>query len=143
MSDTISSLINAIYNLLTADATLRTAMGGTVRMYPVWAPPDATFPYLVHRIDSGPGGVWAGRASTYYLDIWGNGTDYTEILAIRQRIIGLLDQYQFTTTDVKNTRLELQTDGFIPESDMGIWHYAFQFNLYYWRQAEVLTILAR
>ncbi len=143
MLDTQESLLTYIYGILTADSTLKTAMGGSVRLYPVWAIPDATFPYLVHRIDNRAGGIFPENNSTYLLDIWSNSPSASEIVAIRKCIIELLDWLNFSTTEVKNCRMDLQTDGFIPEPDEGIWHYAFQFNLKLWRQSETIVIIAR
>lgn len=140
--DTQESLLDALYTRLTADATLKTAMGGSVALYPVWAKSDATFPYLVHRIEMRTGSPWPERLGTYLLDIWSNSPIATEIVAIRKRIIGLLDEYQFNTTDVKNIKLELQADSFVPETEPDIWHYAFLFNLRLWRQAEAVVILS-
>lgn len=142
-TDTQESLLTALYTRLTADATLMAAMGGSVALYPVWAKPDATFPYLVQRIDMRGGEIWPERLGTYLLDIWSNSPIATEIIAIRKRIIELLDQYQFNTTDVKNCKLELETDGFVPETEPDIWHYAFLFNLRLWRQSETVYIISR
>ncbi len=142
-TDTQESLLTALYTRLTTDATLQTAMGGSVALYPVWAKPDAAFPYLVHRIDMRAGGIWPERIGTYLLDIWSNSPIATEIIAIRKRIIELLDEYQFNTTDVKNCKLSLQADAFIPETEPDIFHYAFQFNLALWRQSETIYIISR
>jgi hypothetical protein len=148
MADVQSSLLTYFYNLLTDDATLKSAMGGTVRCYPVEAPTDVAFPYIVHRIDAGPpGGIWPQRNSTYQVDVWSRDPAATEITTIRNRLMLLVDELVFNTTDVKNCRPELQTDGFITEpgtgADQNIWHYAIQFNLPYYRQTETTSILAR
>jgi len=138
--DTQESVLTAVYTLLVADTTLKTAMGGTVRLYPVWAPPDATFPYLVNRLDMIASDPFPARAGTYIVDIWSNSVAASEIVAIRKRLIELLDEYMFNTTDVKNIKLMLQTDGFIPETEPDIWHYTIQFNVRLWRQSEFLYI---
>lgn len=143
MVDTQESLLTYIYGILTADSTLKTAMGGTVRLYPVWAVPDAVFPYLVHRLEMRASEPFPVRFGTYLLDIWSNSSIATEIVAIRKRIIELLDELQFNTTEVKNVKIQLQTDGFIPEIEPDIWHYAIQFSLSLWRQSETLIIINR
>ena len=98
--DIQESLMTALRNLLTADSDLQTAMGGTVRMYPVWAKPDATFPYLVQRIDMGIGNAWDPVAlCTYYLDIWSDSPSAEEILDIRKLIMDLVDNYQSSTNE--------------------------------------------
>jgi len=146
-TDSQASLLMYLYSTLTADATLKAAMGGTVRLMPVWATPDSEFPYLVHRIDNRAGQIFPENNSVYYLDIWSDSpppnVDITEVTTIRKRIIELLDQLQFNTTDVKNCKLSLQTDGFIPETTPGIWHYAMMFSLSIWRQSETVVIIGR
>ncbi len=142
-TDTQESLLTALYTRLTADATLQTAMGGSVSLYPVWAKPDATFPYLVQRIELRAGDTWPERFGVYLLDIWSNSPIATEIIAIRKRIIELLDEYQFNTTDVKNCKLVLETDGFVPENEVDIFHYTTQFSIRLWRQSETVYIINR
>lgn len=141
--DSQESLLTKLYTTLTADNTLKTAMGGTVRLYPVWAIPDAAFPYLVDRIDMRAGEIFPERFATLYLDIWSNSPNASEIVAIRKRIIELLDELQFNTTEVKNVKISLEADGFVPETEPDIWHYAFLFNLSLWRQSETTTIIGR
>ena len=141
--DTQKSLLTYIENLLTIDTDLQTAMGGTVRLALVWAPPDYEFPYLVHRIDIGVDIFWPGRRAVYYLDIWSHSPNAEETLAIRKIIIELLDELEFSTAEVDRADFYLQTDGFIVESEDGIWHYALMFNLNYFRYAEITAINAR
>ena len=141
--DTQESLLTQLYTVLTSEITLKAAMGGSVSLYPVWAKPDATFPYLVHRIEMRRGGIWPERIGTYLIDIWTNSPSAASVVAIRKRLIELLDEYQFNTTDVKNVKLNLDTDGFIPETEPDIFHYAFQFSISLWRQAEIVYIIGR
>lgn len=142
--DTQLSIANYLFNLLTAETTLKAAMGGTVRLYPVMAEKDAVFPYLVHRLDnSAAGNIYPLVRGTYYLDIWSNSPTMTEALAIRKRIIELLDELEFSTTEVKSARLWLQTDGFVPETEPDIWHYDLQFNLRFYRSSETDEIVGR
>jgi hypothetical protein len=141
--DSQESLITYFYNRLTADATLKTAMGGTVRCYLVWAKTDAALPYLVHRVDLRRRGIWPEEMGTYTIDIWSYSTSATEIVAIRKRIIELIDQLLFNTTEVKNCYVEKQSDGFIPESTPDIWHISMLFSISLWRQQEAVYILSR
>ena len=141
--DTYESLISAIYTTLTGDNELATLMGGQVRCFLVFASPDTEFPYLVHRIDIAPQEFFPMRQATYYLDLWSYQPKADEILNIRKRIIELLDELSFDTDEVSATRLWLQTDGFIPEVEQNIWHYATQWNLRYYRKAETLSIISR
>lgn len=141
--DIQESLISALYARLTADTTLKTNMGGTVRCYLVWAKTDATFPYLVHRLDMRAGDIWPEKKGTYIIDIWSYSPSATEIVAIRKRVIELLDQLLFNTTEVKNVYMELTSDGFIPETEPDIWHYSLLFSIGLWRQSETVYILDR
>ena len=142
--DTQKSLLTYIYNLLTTDEDLKAAMGGTVRLYLTWATPDAEFPYLVHRIDMGILADWSPQARcTYYLDIWSDSPNAEEILAIRKLIMTLLDGLDFVTDETTECFLWIQTDGFIPETEPGIWHYACQFNLKWLKDAQIGATLKR
>ena len=138
------SLLSHIYTLLTTDDDLMTAMGDTVRLALTWAPPDYAFPYLVHRIDMGILGDWSPEARcTYYLDIWSDSANADEILGIRERLMTLLDGLIFATDETTDCHLWIQTDGFIPESEIRIWHYACQFNLKWLKDAQIGAILKR
>lgn len=143
--DTQTSLLTYLWNLLTGveDTGLKAVMGDPVRCYLTWAEPDAEFPYLVHRIDIAPAEPFPMRQATYYLDIWSDSPNADEILAIRKRIIELLDELEPATDEIAGGRLWLQTEGFIPETEAGIFHYAMQFNLRYFRSAEVAAIISR
>lgn len=141
--DTQKSLLTYIWTLLTGDADLKTAMGGTVRCYLTWAEPDAVFPYLVHRIDIAPQEPFPMRQATYYLDIWSDSPNADEILSIRKLIIELLDEIEIITDEVKAARLWSQTEGFIPETEQGIYHYATMWSLRYYRKSEVASIVSR
>jgi hypothetical protein len=143
VEDTQASLLTYLYNLITTDGTLESTMGGTVRLYPVWAMPDAEFPYLVNRIVMQREEPFPQRSGTYYIDIWSNSSDISEAVSVRRRLIELLDELQFNTEDVKNIRLSLQTDGFVPEPEPDIWHYTLQFNISLWRLSETISIIGR
>ena len=139
--DTQASLFTVLYDLLTADATLKSEMGGTVRLYPVWAEPDAPFPYLVHRLDIRDDEPFPMQIGTYIIDIWSYSPSASEALSIRKRVIELLDLQNISTDEVSNFRVGKQTDGFIPESTQNIWHYTIQFGARFYRAAEVAAII--
>ena len=142
--DIQKSLLTSLHTLLTAGDGLPAAMGGTVRLYPVLAGPDAEFPYLVHRIDMGILGDWSPeRTCTYYLDIWSDSSDAEEILAIRVLLMGLLDNIEFSTDETSECHIWIQTDGFVPEVEQNIWHYAMQFNLKWLKDAQIGATLKR
>lgn len=133
--DIQKSLLTYIYNLLTTDDDLKSAMGGTVRLYAVWAIPDAAFPYLVQRIDIRTDPLSTIRKGTVYIDIWSDSSNANEVLSIRKLILGLLDELEFSTDEVVKARICLVTDGFIPELEPGIWHYATQWDLRFYEEA--------
>ena len=141
--DTQKSIITYIYGVLTEDISLKATMGDTVRLALTWAKPDCEFPYLVHRLDISARPFYPECDATYYLDIWSDSPDADETLAIRKRIIELLDELEFSTDEANRARFTLQTDAFIPEMEQGIWHYAFMFNLRYFRVAEIDAINSR
>jgi len=145
--DTQKSLLTYIYDLLTTDPDLKTAMGSDridEWLYLTWATPNAEFPYLVHRIDirREPGTHVIQRAS-YYLDIWSDSPNADEILLIRKRLIELLDELVFSTSEVARVHIEIMSDGFVPESEQGIWHYAMLFDLIFRRDSEAIAIEGR
>lgn len=146
IKDTQASINEYLYSYITTDADMIAACLGTVRMFNVWATPDAQLPYLVYRNDfrSGDGDdLFAIRRGTMTLDIWSDSPNNDEILAIRKRLIELLDQLNFRTDEVVMDCMELQTEGFVPESAENIWHYSMLFNLRFYRLAETESIISR
>ena len=142
--DLQKSLMTYIWNLLTTDTALKAAMGDTVRCYLTWAEENAAFPYLVHRLDiRKEPGTHVIRKATYYLDIWSDSDNADEILAIRERLIQLLDELVFSTDDVSLVHIEIGTDGFVPESEQGIWHYATMWDWIFRRDSEATSIEGR
>ena len=143
-TDLDKSLTSYLWPLFTDSTALKAAMGGTVRCYLAWAIPDATFPYLVHRLDirKHPGTHVIQKAA-YYLDIWSDSPNAEEILAIRVLIVGLLDELVFSTDDVKQCHIEFMTSGFVPEPEQGIWHYAIMWDVVFRRDTEAGLINSR
>ncbi len=142
--DTQKSLLTYIYDLLTADDDLKSAMGDTVRLYLTWAEADAAFPYLVHRIDiRREPGTHVIQKATYYLDIWSDSPNADEAVTIRKRLVELLDELIFSTTEVTRVHIEFMSDGFVTEIEQGIWHYATMWELIFRRDAEADAIEGR
>jgi len=144
--DVQESLLTYIYNnLLTTNEDLKAAMGGTVRLELTRAKPDTEFPYLVHRIDIlREPGTHVIQAAVYYLDIWSDSPSaFDEITPIRKILIELLDELIFSTDEVADVSIEKISDGFIPEMEQGIWHYATMWELTFRRDAEAVAIEAR
>lgn len=142
--DTQKSLLTYLWNLLTGDTDLKATMGGTVRCYLTWAEPDAAFPYLVHRIDiRREPGTHVIQKATYYLDIWSDSPNADEVLSIRKRLIEILDELIFSTDEVTKVHIEIMSDGFIPETEQGIWHYATMWDWIFRRDTEAASIEGR
>lgn len=141
--DTMAALLTHIHGILTGSAALKSAMSDPVRLYLTWAPPDTEFPYLVYRIDLSAQEFFPMRQGTLYLDIWSDSPNAEEITAIRKLIVGLLDELYPSTAEITGGRLWLQTEGFVPESEQGIFHFATQWNLRYYRKAEMASIISR
>ena len=140
--DAYRSLITYLWTRLTTDSALQTIMGGTILCYEKEV--DATFPYLVHRLNlrNEPGAYPVQRA-TYFLDIWSDSPNMGELTDIRERIVQLLDELVFSTDDVTQVHIEMMTSGNIPESEQNIWHHAFLWELIYVRKSEAASIESR
>lgn len=142
--DVRRSLIDYFWDRLTTDTTLQTIMGDTVRCYWGKAVANASFPYLVHRLDiRAESGTYVVQKATYYLDIWSDSDDAAEITSIRERLIQLLDQLNFNTDDVKSVHIELSSDGDVPMDEQGIWHHATIWELIFRRDSEATSIEGR
>ena len=142
--DTQKSMLTYLWTLLTSNTNLKTAMGGTVHCYLTWAEPDAEFPYLVHRIDiRKEPGTHVVQKATYYLDIWSDSPNADEVLLIRKRLIEILDELIFSTAEVNRVHIEVMSDGFVPEPEQGIWHYATMWDFIFRRDSEATSIEGR
>ena len=142
--DTQQSLITEIYDTLTADTTLKGLCGGEVRLYPVWAKSNAAFPYLVQRADSRAiDDFFPMRRGTLIIDLWSDSPNASEVLSIRKGVIEILDELDFSVTEINHCRISLETDGFIPETDENIWHYSLQFGLRFYRKTEAAAIIGK
>lgn len=146
--DTQKSLLTKLWTILTGDDVedigLQALMGVPVRLYLTWAEPDAEFPYLVHRIDiRKEPGTHVVQKATYYLDIWSDSPNADEVLLIRKRLIEILDELIFSTDEVARVHIEIMSDGFIPEPEQGIWHYATMWDFIFRRDSEAASIEGR
>ncbi len=143
MADIQKALLTYIYNALMGSSDLKTAMGGTIRLSPEDAPPDTKFPYLIHRIDPRADPFYPMGLADYYLDIYSDSPNQSEILDIRALIMALLDELQFTTDEASRARLTWSLDTPVPEPEEGIWHRAMRFDMWFFRDAEITAINAR
>lgn len=142
--DIQESLTTAVYNLLTNDSTLKSRMGGTVRLYLTWASPDAVFPYLVHKLDLRPLADWSPqRLGTYIIDIWSDSPSAEEAVDIKERLVQLLDSLDSSTGETSEYWLWWQGDNFVAETAQDIWHYTIMFNVKFLNDAQVGALLKR
>lgn len=142
--DTQQRIITQIHSSLAGDTDLQTIFGGTVRVFPVWAPPDAEFPYIVHRAEMiRVEDFFPMRSGTLIVDAWSYSPNVEEVTNIRERVIAALDELDFSATEISHCRVFLESDGFVPETEADVWHYTCQFNIRLYRKAEVASILAR
>lgn len=140
MADTQISFITHIYNLLTSDGVLKTI---TAKVYPVSAPEDTAFPYIVQSLDMREtDDPFPLRNGTLTLNLWDKGTNASKILNMRDAIIPLLDQLIFNTADISGCRLWLQTDGFVPD-EPGTYHYVIMFSVRLYKASEAEAVLER
>ena len=123
--ETGQAVTSAIWTRLTTDATLMSALGGTVDLYRVMAPQDPTMPYGVHRLIMGDN-VFHGT-HTYFLDWW----DYNETperldLAVDRATV-LLHEWRFATAANEASGLIERFPGgcgYIPTDAEQVWHYS-------------------
>lgn len=146
MADTVQAVITSIWDILTTDSTLQGLCGGTVRLYFPISTANPIFPYLNH--DLKPGVIpsqWSIVDADYLLDIWEHSTTAASTLAIRDRIITLLDQREITTAngEIVGGRLRINSDGFIDTDLEHVRHYATIWTLRYARKAEIGNIVGR
>jgi len=137
-------LITQLYTTLTDNATLKAAMGGTVRLYLTWAEPDAIFPYLVHRLEETLP-MWSPEhEGTYLIDIWSDSENADEILAIRSQIITLIDELEYAAvSEHDGAWFWLRSGMFVPEPEQGIWHFNLTFDMKVLVEADTASQLKR
>lgn len=144
--DLRQALVTLVYTELTTDVALQGIVGGTVRMVNGMPLPDTEFPYLTHRFalavnpDS-----WAFAEGVWYLDIWDHQPDEDRLLAIRHRIITLIDWQLFEPPgdEIKVAEFRLLRDEDGPTDAADVFRLMMQWELYLDRQVEVEAILSR
>lgn len=115
-----------------------------MRLYLTWALPNAVFPYLVHKLDLRPLADWSPQClGTYVVDIWSNSPSAEEAVDIKERIMQLLNGLDSSTSETSEYWLWWQGDGFVTETEEGIWHYTIMFTVKYLNDAQVGVLLKR
>lgn len=141
-----TALLGKFWTVLTSDATLQAAMGGTVRLYPDWAVDDATWPFLVHKFDFRATEFFPILNGSYTIDLWSDTDTLAEILAMRDRIMTLLDEKTWDIQDggidqVTVFRIWLQGSTPVAEPMPGIHHRVILFNIRFYRTKETSNLL--
>jgi Protein of unknown function (DUF3168) len=135
-------ILTKIYSTLTADTTLKTLMGGTVRLFPDKAPPDTVFPYLVYHLDMTQKADWSLEViCPLIINIWSAQPTLDECLDIRDRLATLLDGLDTTNEGVEFWIWE-QTRG-PSEEDLNPRHYIYHLNLKWIKTAQIGVLLKR
>lgn len=158
MKETQSPLLTAIYNYLKGDSCLAELMKNSKRpvgedwLHLNWASKDAHFPYLVHRIENSYADSVIVASAIYWLDIWDYNFSQEKILAIRGRLVTLLDQLYLAiileekgveVPKICNARFYLTADDPIPDETEGIQRRSLRFDLRYDRLVEIEEMLKR
>lgn len=145
MSDINSIILDKFYNRITQDSTMENIFGeAEIAISIGQAPPDSLMPYLVHKCDfrDAGEGSFPIRRGSYTIDIWTQSGEADLGFQIRNRLIELLDRYQFEDEDLSLDWIDIQSDGLIPDAP-GIWHYTMLFNFRIYRKAETAYIVNR
>jgi len=117
-------------------------MGGSVDLYPNYAPPDPEMPYLVHRLETEK--VDTGRRNgSYHLDWWDYSGSQSTMWEIERRLFILLDDARFITTEAGLLRVSNEICNPVPESEPEIQHYTSRWNIRYFAKELVEEINSR
>jgi len=140
----------AIYNRVTADATMKSVFGqsGTVYMYRVMAPQDSAFPYIVDRLAmSSP---LLHGTHTYFLDLWYYGQSPVTVDSAVDRLKILLggaadgvEGWRITTGDseIGGGIMHWFSGGYIPTDAENVWHYATQWSIRFGAARDISNII--
>jgi len=120
----------AIYNRVTADATMKSVFGqsSVVFMYRIMAPKDPTFPYLVDRLAlTRP---LLDTVHSCFLDLWYYGENPETVDQAVDRLKILLHEWTFDTGSSEASGfLEWFSGGYIPTDAEKVYHYATQWDV--------------
>jgi len=112
----------------------------TVSLYPQWMPADTPKPYIVQMVEMiATDAPFALRSGSLTLHLWDDSTNADKILEMRNRIMELLENKMFSTSDV-NCRCWLYSDGFVTD-EPDIWHFVIVFALRIYKSSEAEEIV--
>jgi hypothetical protein len=134
MTDLFSELGNDIYTRLRNDATLKTLVSNPVRLEHLWAVTSEVMPYLVFRLDFPSEENSSVEFAELFIDIFSNKRTGTEALSIRNRLMELLNEKEFSTASISQYMVrKTQMDGFVPEPEEGTYHYVMKFDIRFFK----------
>lgn len=107
----------AIFTILGDDATLLAELGGTAKIYPLRAPQNTAFPYIVwNKINTIPNDTKDGVSSVDVIrvqfDFYHDANSYDDNYVIEGRARDLLDKYMGTVSGVN-----IDSCNFLTEND--------------------------
>lgn len=136
------AIIKVMFETLVNDTELQDIFGGTVRLFPNYAPPDPTLPYFVHRVETEKQSK-GDRIGKYYLDWWDHSGSQSTVWDIENRVFLLLDEGRFITTEAGLVRVDNEICNPVPESEPEIQHYHSRWSARHFAKHFVEQINAR
>jgi hypothetical protein len=144
--DELAAVTTALYNELVNNTALQAIFAGQVNVHYVFPDEEAPpLPYFVHRLDleQPPAGV-AISVGTWYLDIWDYSDTAQRATLLRKAVVEAFDQRILSIPESKHISIQLsRPNGFVPDTELGIWHYALGFRVRYTRHQEASAIATR
>lgn len=138
--DATKAVLQAVYDALLADTDLAEAIGDHYQGPYHRTPVDATFPFLVHKLDTGEGLDNATKPAVYTIEVWDYGETTDHLWAIRARLMALLDMARLTAPTQGVVRLWHASDAWMPNEDRNVMTLALTFTVRYARAGEVAAI---
>ena len=141
--DTIRSINSHLFNYLRTDTILTTDLMGNTNISVGLANRSATYPYIVFDINPDISfDTPIVVDCDLQVDIWNSSSLTTQIFEIRNRLIKLLDQHDFTLDggEAKGLRIYLNSMGFVlrdPDVEF-VQHIIMLFTLRYVRNEDLV-----
>lgn len=143
MMDTTAALKTAVWTILTQDAEMQKICGGEVRVYNVWAPPDSSMPYFAYRLRTEGQDPWVIDKATMHIDGWDYYQTQGRLLAMRRRLVELLDRRWLELPEVGAVRVRCVFAEDVPTDEEYIWRFTSRWTFRYVRTAEMQAIIER
>ena len=138
--DVTEAVLTAAYNTLLNDTDLKEAVGPHFEGPYHRTPVDATFPFIVHRLDTTEGLDNATKPATYSVEVWDYGETTNTIWSIREALMALLGLGRITVTNQGTARFWHSNDVWMPNEDRNVMTLTLIFTVRYARAGEVRSI---